>query len=381
MNLHAFMFGLAPSVDDSAFIDSATAYQRVGHNTGNLAFHFAIANQLGLTKRIDWSASPEQIDAMGETMVIPCANQVGEHQTMGGMGEKLSKVSAKIVAIGLGAQSSLGMAMPNVPEGTKRWLQVMAEHAPSSAPNISVRGHFTQRVMEDLGLGDKSVVLGCPTLFLNPAADLGKQIESRASQGNKRICVVSGHYQWSHLSKLEASLAQIATESGGSYVMQSPLEMVALGRGDLASLDEEFLASCRDYCRPGLTIEEFSAWSLRHAISFFNVPAWMEHMRRFDLVIGARIHGVMLALQAGIPAICIAHDSRTLELCETMKVPFLQANEISNGIEKKLLDECIKGFDWGDFDHNRWKLSSNYTEFLSSNLLESNYVERPKEGG
>ena len=117
-----------------------------------------------------------------------------------------------------------------------------------------------------------------------------------------------------------------------------------------------------------MSLEEFARWSERHGNVFFDVSAWMEHYRRFDFVIGTRIHGVMLALQAGIPGVVIAHDSRTLELCETMMVPHVLASEVQNGITREELPGLFK-FDAKEFDRNRRALAKRYVEFLESNEL------------
>ena len=58
-------------------------------------------------------------------------------------------------------------------------------------------------------------------------------------------------------------------------------------------------------------------------------------MRKFDFVVGPRFHGVMLAMQAGIPGGVIAHDSRTLELCQTMGIPVRDHKEIAENIRHR----------------------------------------------
>jgi hypothetical protein len=96
----------------------------------------------------------------------------------------------------------------------------------------------------------------------------------------------------------------------------------------------------------------------------------MEYLRGFDFVIGARIHGVMLGLQAGVPSLCIAHDSRTRELCETMKVPFVMARDVSGGVSREDLGRLFV-FDADEFDQNRAKLAAGFQTFLEANGLGS----------
>lgn len=144
--------------------------------------------------------------------------------------------------------------------------------------------------------------------------------------------------------------------------------MMQLTRGEARLMDEADLRACRDYAAPEMDLEEFIRWSERHGNLFFDVPSWMEHYRRFDFVIGARIHGVMLALQAGVPGVVIAHDSRTLELCETMMVPYVLAKDVQNGITREQLPDLFK-FDARAFDENRRSIARRYVEFLEANEL------------
>jgi polysaccharide pyruvyl transferase WcaK-like protein len=118
-----------------------------------------------------------------------------------------------------------------------------------------------------------------------------------------------------------------------------------------------------------MDLDEFTEWTKTYGNVFFNIPSWMEHYRRFDFVVGLRIHGVMLALQAGVPALCIAHDSRTIELCETMKVPFVHAREVIHGIERKNLLKLFN-FNPDEFDSNRNNILHSYIDFLKNNKLD-----------
>ncbi|WAC61624.1 polysaccharide pyruvyl transferase family protein [Pseudoxanthomonas sp. SL93] len=373
LNDSTFIYGIEPSLQDAGLKDASSLYDSTGQNTGNLAFHYAIARQLGLNKSVSWNCSNQEIEAAGRLAVMPCANQVGEHLDMGGSAQKLSALNVSIVAIGLGVQSGVDFSIPNVPQGTRAWLKEIGKRSPSSGqPNIAVRGEFSKKVIDGLDIGVNCVALGCPTLFISPDTRLGQTL-SAAFQTPSRVCVVAGHYRWRHLARLEASLAHIATVTGGGYVMQSPKEMVQLARGELHEMQPEAIQQCRDFVCPHLSEEEFRKWSHRHSEVFFDTASWMSYYRKFDFVIGARIHGVMLALQAGVPAVCIAHDSRTRELCETMKVPHVLASQVSGGVSRSQLAELWR-LDADEFDENRIKLAARYREFLSGNGLASRHM-------
>ncbi|NQW94419.1 MAG: polysaccharide pyruvyl transferase family protein [Polaromonas sp.] len=367
--MNPFLFGFSPSVEDSALISTERAMQMVGDNTGNLAFCYAINRQLGGNlKSILWNAPSSEIEAMGTIGVLTLANQLGSHANLGYLADSFSKLKANLVGIGLGAQAGHAETEVQIPEGTLNWIRAIQNRSPSSAPNIGMRGEFSKRALEKYGLADKVAVLGCPTLFISPDKQLGKTIVDRFHPNIRHVAVAAGHQRWTHLSRIEASLVQIAQTTGGAYICQSPLEMIRLGRGESASMDREARDACRSYAAPCMSDEEFIQWCDQKAISFFSANAWIEHLKRFDFVVGTRIHGVMLALQAGIPALCIAHDSRTIELCQTMLVPYIRAQDVSAGITRDALSKNFK-FDPEAFDVNRKILASHYVKFLTSNGL------------
>lgn len=365
-----FILGIDESIAGSAYLSTEALYERVGHNTGNLAFHHAVSNLLGgKLPSVSWYADPAAINARGDIGVLPCANQLGPHVNYAKLGDSFQLVDRPLVALGLGAQGNATYSdLPDVPEGTLRWVQAIADRAPSNKPNIGVRGPFTLRVLEKYGLADRAVVLGCPTLFLNPDPELGRKVAARIDGSFDRIAVAGGHQDWTHLARLEQSLTRMMAATDGVYVVQSPREMVALGRGDVDRMSDAALGYLRDYTAPELTLPEFKRWARRYGRAFFDIPAWMEYLRRFDLVIGPRIHGVMLGLQAGVPSLCIAHDSRTREMCETMMVPFVMARDVVGGITRDMLPSLLN-FDGAAFDANRRAMGGQLMTFLTGNGL------------
>lgn len=371
-----FIFGINESVDGSCFLPTRTVYDRVGHNVGNLAFHYAVARILGGRQdEMEWHADPQALNAMRRTGVMPCANQVGPHADYGRLADRLSALEIPLVAIGLGAQGAAGYQMPEVPEGTRSWIREIAARSPHGAPNIGLRGPFTLKVLEHYGLAERAVVTGCPSLFINPDPELGRRIDEKARRPIGQIAVAAGHQKWTHLAPLEASLTRLLDEGGGAYIVQSPFEMVALARGEADALPESDLAELRAYAKPDLSLDEFKRWSRRHARAFFNVSEWMEYLRGVDFVVGTRIHGVMLGLQAGTPGLCIAHDSRTREMCETMGVPFVMAKEVMKGATLEELAARFT-FDGAAFDRQRAEMAGRLDAFLQANGIASSALLR-----
>jgi hypothetical protein len=362
----SFLFGRKPVIDHSALLTTEQIHKIEG-NTGNTAFRAAITEQIvGLSRFQDYHDDPATAQD-NEIGIIPASNHLGPQVDFKNRAASFARLQCRLVMIGLGAQSGVDKKIPHIEQGTIDWIREIQKRGQASAPNISVRGQFTLEVMQHYGIADQAVVLGCPSLFINPERDLGQVIAGRFGK-IRRVAVAAGNEKWGPLRNVERSLARLVTDTGGSYVGQSSFNMYKITRGEARELDAAALEKCREYICPHLDTEQFIDWTERHGHLFFDIQSWMEHYRRFDFVIGARIHGVMLALQAGIPGVVIAHDSRTLELCETMMVPHVTARQVAGGITLGQLPDLFS-FDARAFDQNRRMLAHRYVTFLEANGL------------
>ncbi|WP_060482502.1 polysaccharide pyruvyl transferase family protein [Pseudomonas sp. NBRC 111119] len=363
-----FTFGLNESVAASHSIATKELYNLVGHNTGNLAFHYAINRLMGTVPRaIPWSSTPDLINSAGEIGIMPCANQLGPHMNMGGLATVFKELKSNFIAIGLGAQGGVGHDdIPKLPEGTLAWLDALVARSASPHPNITVRGDYTLRVLDHYGFGDKALSLGCPSLLINKAVDHGARLQERYKKKIQKVAIAAGHPNWRNLSKLEASLVRMMEDTNGMYIVQATDEAIALSRNDFDIVNAEYIVKLRNYLKLNLDDAQFEQWVRKYFISFYNIPAWMEYLRRFDFIVGARIHGVMLAIQAGVPGLCIAHDSRIRELCEKSKIPFVMAEDVKDGITVEDLPHLAE-FDGAAFDQNRQMIAEQYQTFFRNN--------------
>ena len=366
----SFIFGLDSSIRNSAISETETLYKATGQNSGNLAFHFAIENMIQLDMpSTGWATSKENLAKISGTAVLPCANQVGSHANYGWLANKVNELQGSVIALGLGAQSGTSGTIPEVPQGTLDWINAITEKSSGDSANIGVRGEFTYKVLQHYGVSEKVEILGCPTLFINPDKDLGQKIEEKMKTFPQRVAVPGGHQKWAHLSRIEQCLASIVSETHGSYIGQSPFEMFQLTRSEVELLSPEAFTECKKYLMPYVTDKTFIDWCNRYGNLFFDIPAWMEHYRKFDFVVGPRIHGVILGLQTGIPSLCIVHDSRTLELCQTLKVPYVMAGDIIKGVSLAELWEKTN-FNAEEFEENRTILAGKFCRFFENNNIK-----------
>ena len=360
---------------DAAFRSTRDLYQIVGHNCGNLAFVHAIDAHLGGNiPRSGWRQAPQLIEEGCDLAVFAAANQLGRHFDATGAIRYFKEITVPIVVIGLGAHYDLGGTNPNIPARTVSWVRWLASRGPNGEPNIGVRGPYSMEALRKLGLDSHATIIGCPSMFINPAPTLGSDI-ARRLRPPRRVAVIAGHQRWCHLRHLEASLGRMVVRTNGSYIGQGAYDMMRLTRGEARQMNKAILRQCRDYVCPSMKLQDFVDWSTKYGSIFFDVRNWIEHLKRFDFVIGTRIHGVILGLQAGVPSMCIVHDIRTLELCQTLMVPHVLAHDVLDGIGQ---DELLShfAFDPHGFDRNRRTLCCAYLDFLRYNqLMPAKWIE------
>ena len=366
------LFGLPDCLPTSRSSDARLLHQLSGGNSGNLAFTAAIRRCLigwGDQINVRWKEPPSRLSELGDICVIPAANQLGSHMNMGWLADKVDQVDIPVVVVGLGVQAGVDYPDPKIPVGTLRWVKAIADRAPSGYGNLGVRGEFSRQVLVEHGFGGVHV-LGCPSLFLNPSARLGRLIQRKLVAAPTRIAVAAGHPGWHHLARLERSLTRMVTTTEGAYFCQAPLAMVALARGEVETVSSDELQRCLDYIDPSMSLGNFEAWVRRYAVVSYDVWEWMDLLRGFDFVVGTRIHGVVLGLQAGVPSLCIVSDSRTRELCETMHVPHVFAHECRAELQREDLAAMFsERFDANRFDANRRTLARATGRYFRANGL------------
>lgn len=369
----AIYYVVRSALADYAELTTQQIFAKMGGNSGNMAFVAGVEKILaGVAGSVDWG-NPRAIETLGaDLLVIPCANQFGPHCDMSGEASNLENAGLPVVALGLGAQSPNLRQHAEPPVGTQKWVSIMSDLAVSEAPNIGVRGMYTYHQLARFKLHHKAIPLGCPSHFISSNPELGKQIAVKAEriwQGRAdRIAVLAGNREWPHLKKVDAALVGLVEPRKGAFVVQDPLEMFMLARREQHLLGQSAIDGLLAHFFPGKSTHAVDLFLQDHARLYYSAQQWMDDYRNFDFVVGPRIHGVMLALQMGIPGLCIAHDSRTQELCEMMRVPWVAPNEIGSSLTRRDLATLFR-FDPDEFDRNRIELAKRHVDFISSNLL------------
>ena len=350
-------------VDRCSFMNTDQLLNKVGQNTGNLLFQYAVCNLIKEDIVVIGEDLPWDIQRVREecrVLVIPSANFIRENFDFSGFVNFLETLELPLVFIGLGAQAKdYDQKNFTFHPSIHKLFSLLKERCQI----IGLRGEFSQSVLEKFGVTN-TVVTGCPSNFLNPDPDLPMKLEQK---WNREIFsfLATGDEPWpKDIRKRDAERKMInwVKNGNGIFIQQSVEPFIKYARQanpyqitDVPSHHEE---SLRKSIAPDMSNEEFRAFVATKMRIYYSVDQWLEDSARFDFSIGLRLHGNMVAWQAGTPAIWIYHDSRTRELAETMAVPKISFNDF---MEHETINELRSSveFSFDTYSSTRRELKSN----------------------
>lgn len=369
---------LAPSHAElsGSFHKPTSALNPAVNNLGNLMFRYAVSLHLRDFDYIDDSMNPDVIREKFDIIVMPLANLLhpwaSSWESWAAHTRQFIEACAlPLVPLGMGAQALAGQSDPDIE--LPAFICDLAHCISDHSSTISVRGTFTAQVLAYIGISNTTVT-GCPSNFIAQTTTLGANIADRNSlQFPQRICV-SGNDFYTNRQGVEKDaqrkLLDYVELHDAFYLVQAPEELIALTRQDHGSeVGKDRLEDLRLYLRPSYSSERFHSLIRKRFISIPAVESWLEFSAGCDLYIGMRIHGAMAAIQSGTMPVCITHDRRTEELCETMLIPNITASEF---ITKSDLFDVVDhaDFNGASYDIRRAQLAKTYRNIYTLNGLE-----------
>jgi hypothetical protein len=361
---------------DGHLMSTREVLAAVGRNTGNLAFRFAVDRHIASPKiHVPWGSDPGWVREVCDLLVIPSSNQANPAADLSERAAFLEAVDLPCLAVGIGAQSPSRRDHVRLAPSTTRYLRSLSERGPA----VGVRGDFTAEVLSYYGVRN-TVVVGCPSHFINSSPMLGSQIAERIERGRFERLALTDIELVPSLRSVDRKLFQWLLRADGAYVCQSHPCVISLARSRMEEIAED---SVEAFHRHLLSPEEWKtrppSWLVEEARRrfrvFFDVEAWLEFLTGFDLVVGVRFHGNLLAMQAGTPGVCVVHDARTEELCETTALPHVRPEQV---LAAKSVEDLVEAatFDAVAFDARRRDLANTYWRLLSSCGVESSEALR-----
>jgi hypothetical protein len=230
-----------------------------------------------------------------------------------------------------------------------------------------VRGPYTQEVLAARGVHNV-MVTGCPSYYMgrSPTLTLNKRDFSKVRRisVNASRDVVSHAFDADRMAAIVRDIYRHGVQLGADFIAQSEHAEIILADGAPArrarALDEiaGYLTGVADDKR-------VRGWARDHVKVFFDVAEWIDAIRGYDFVFGNRFHGNMIALQHGVPACVVCHDTRTEDMCRFLGMPYVNIVDIDR-IDVRDLYERVDCISLSE----RYKaLFPKYIAFLQENGL------------
>lgn len=201
-----------------------------------------------------------------------------------------------------------------------RFLHILSEHTVS----LGVRGEETLHILRKLGITNAEPV-GCPTFFeTGPQRQLVKQHVNPDSPVLGLTCQ--------------------------SYVLQDEQNQIAL------SYFPEEETTPTAFHSP-LSPTDLYANALGYRPCFAGIEAWKKFASQFVFYCSYRMHGGILALNAGIPILITNSDLRAREMCHLFAIPYQPDTKITS-------ENWIKLYEQLDIDTLNARYPVLYRQFM-----------------
>ena len=320
------IIGTKGLVHGIAFLSTTEAMKRVGNNTGNLVFQYAVSNLIDEPTMIIGRDLPYDVHIVREKcrlLIIPSANFLREGFDLTPLVNFIDKTRLPLIFIGLGAQADdyLKTSFDFHPS-----IYKLIELIKDRCVGLSVRGEFTERILKSFGVTNARIT-GCPSNFINKSSTFISNIGRKLEQPLESFIAHSDEpWPKSPLKqKVEKRLVKWVADSSAIIIQQSvPTVMEYLRQNNLSSPqsdNSQLEVSFRNAIMPQTEIGEFRKFIKTRVRTYFCVDQWLEDSSKYDFSVGLRLHGNMVAWQSGTPSLWIYHDARTRELAETMELP------------------------------------------------------------
>ncbi len=271
----------------------------------------------------------------------------------------LERSRVPIVPFGLGAQAPLGTSAEEsqLPEEAITFMKFLGERCEV----ISVRGQYTADLFREVAGVTNTMVTGCPSFFSRPGA-FAKLRESLSSGKQGAIS-----FNATHLRSLDERRLMLRAIRENHFWVEvhdastHDFAIQCLTDPELAA-PPAYLTHFLGGTRPNLSRQELVNYFASRYRLFRDVAPWYQYHAEYTrFSYGTRFHGNMAALLTGVPALWLTHDSRTLELCETLHLPRMSVSEAW----RTPIRDLIQRADYSEMFEHLPELFGTFNEFLA----------------
>lgn len=357
------------SLDQGSFIPTnyetiADVYQEGLGNCGNKVHYTALEKFLidhNVKYKKVYNEPLSNIDEKEVSAVIyQAANILGSHRIklLSELAKNFSTCRVPIYVFGLGIQKSLSTPVKNIVKDIEQPALNFIKSVYNSGGEIACRGYQTKEFLDLIMPSNTAVVTGCPSIYY---AGPDFQIDNKKVSLEDFKPAINGHIK---LLKQKSITEIFTTYKNAEYFCQD----------DFLNLlyNKKFF---EEKVNVSELIEQFSLTGLKLIAEgrinlFYDIEVWKKYLSQnnFNFSFGSRIHGNVLPILAGIPALVYAIDSRIEEIADFYNIPYITELPSEKSLYQMYLD-----VDYTEFNESypaKYKQFENF--MVSHGLCEEN---------
>jgi len=364
-----FFVSIKKELGDISSVTIDAAYHKLGLNTGNLLFTYAVWSQIQYSyAESGFVFDPHYVNDNFDYVVVPAANWLFEKFDFADLSTLIEQLTIPVVMIGIGAQAGEDNTIPVLPKGTQRLIKAVSERSTL----IGARGDFSAEVLNHYGVRNIQVI-GCPSLYLNHQGRLTitKGILKKIMLGGTRYYLSEQNENTSDVVQRNIYQYAFNNKIDLNYQSERPEFDYIISNCNAEINPDALEAMCKYYGSNNK--QELLEYIHHHGKVFTNIEHWIQTMKQYDYYLGSRIHGVIATLLSGTPACLLYHDSRTKELADFASIPSISAIDIGD-ITKNEIKESFEKLDFTDFHKFILKGYPKYINFLNENSLPHTFL-------
>lgn len=371
-----FFTGIPGSIKNWEKLNADQLLGMSGLNSGNFLFVSALRNLLGKHDSIYTNNTDvKSIDSeKHDYIAISASNWIRHDSDFGPLAELIESTDLPCLVVAIGAQANKGGKVTKLTKGTKRFLDVVSERS----SYISVRGAHTQEVLDDFGIHN-TWVTGCPSIIGHNVnyLDIPSKINTDKIDLSKVILQGTRHgtsetiFKDDNGTNINLELFRFAFKNNMPMLFQSEIPDICKMTSTPFPKDrrDEYINFLNRVYKTN-DFNMIKEYLKNHGLHYWNIDYWFDDLSKYQVLIGTRIHGVISALLSGVPALLLAHDSRTIELARTMNIPFADIGDIKE-LNKETIYKLISEINLSPLKNRIPQYRSNFKSFFDSNNIQT----------
>lgn len=309
-----------------------------------------IQNEENIIEYYEYSMTKDYINSNYDLIIAPMANIFSFHfkNVLEALADKFKDIRIPVYVIACGVQAQnydeLDILCNILKEPATRFIKSIYQ----TGGEFALRGYFSKEFFDKLGF-KTAVVTGCPSLY-----QLGEDftITKKDIEADELKVIFNGRLR--DYSKMVKKY--FAADFFDQHVFYHQLyDEKYFQDTDLRSMLKTIIK------QEGMKTAEWLCQGKIKLIPDMNV--WREYIKQqnYNFSFGKRIHGNIMSILAGIPAVVDACDSRVREMAEFFDIPYILPGEIKN---YKSIYELYNKCDYKAFNRGFKNKYKAYEKFL-----------------